>query len=76
MYQWQIKKQHPTWQVVAYCQDMKAVINCASCGQRCVYGTESYTSMRHFTDDGVWGLSVCDMCYQKEIEQERKLWQR
>ena len=52
--------------VVMMERDYNAEINCANCGAVIKFGN-SFTSMRWFDLSGVFALSVCRECHEKEI---------
>lgn len=50
--------------------DMDKIVNCASCGERMVFG-DGYTSKKIHTDSG-FGYCVCLKCYEKEWAEENE----
>lgn len=52
-------------------RDMDQKTTCPQCGQEVVFGN-CYTSMEIYTDDGFWGIPVCEKCYEKEWERRKK----
>lgn len=52
------------------CYDMEKIINCADCKKEFRYG-ECYCSKAIHNKDG-FGYPVCEECYKKELENERK----
>lgn len=68
----EIKSKHPDWNIVLAPKymNMSELTDCASCGKTIEYG-EAYTFFEQFTDNGIFGLPVCPICY--EIEKNRKL---
>lgn len=67
----EIKSKNPNWNIVLVPKDMdmSEFTDCASCGKTIEYG-EAYTSFEQITDNGIFGLPVCPICY--EIEKSRK----
>lgn len=63
-----IREMHPDWNVSAYCDDMREIVNCASCGQEIPFGG-TYISHMQTSDRGVFGLAVCPKCYRKELRE-------
>ena len=57
------------WVCPLMLMDMDAVINCASCGKKMIYGA-GYTSKEIHTDMGM-GYSVCGECYENEVVRSR-----
>lgn len=49
---------------------MEKIINCADCKKEFRYG-ECYCSKAIHNKDG-FGYPVCEECYKKELENERK----
>ena len=50
--------------------ELDAQINCADCGKTMTFG-EGYTSRCIHTQHG-FGYPVCEKCYEKEWDEERK----
>lgn len=61
-----IKKENKDWNLIPHNifddTALDEVINCSNCGKKIKFG-EAYTSQRHFTDNGFWGLYECEECY-------------
>ena len=53
----------------ALCQ-MDEEITCAECGKKMLYG-DGYTSRKIHTVSGI-GYVVCERCYDKEWEEEKR----
>jgi hypothetical protein len=53
----------------AWCE-MDQVITCAECEKKMLYG-DGYTSRKIHTIDGM-GYIVCEQCYDKEYEEEKR----
>lgn len=64
----EIKALHPDWNLKIYSEDMNEIVNCANCGKEIKFGN-GYTSLRHFSNSGVFGLPVCKDCYHDELEE-------
>lgn len=60
----------PAIVISIYSEDMLECVDCANCGKRMTYG-QGYTSRTIHNDSG-FGYPVCDMCYEKEKEDELK----
>lgn len=58
-----------SWKVKLFSDDMYEEINCASCGKSMKYG-DGYTSRTIHSKHGI-GYTVCEDCYNNEIEEER-----
>lgn len=52
------------------CYDMEKIINCADCKKEFQYG-KGYSSKSIHNEYG-FGYPVCEECYTKELENERK----
>lgn len=55
------------WNTPLYSEDMKEVINCASCGDVLTLG-KSYTSLEIRNSYGL-GFPVCMKCFNEEMER-------
>lgn len=60
----------PAKKIKLYTEDMDELVDCANCGKELKYG-ECYTSRTIHTDVG-FGYGVCENCYQKELEEDKK----
>lgn len=58
------------WYCPLYLDQMMAVVNCASCGQKMIYGG-GYVSLEIHNSMGM-GYIVCEDCYRAEWERKRK----
>ena len=52
------------WNVPLYSEDMRQIVNCASCGKEIYYG-DTYTSKTIHNAVGL-GYPVCEACYEHE----------
>lgn len=52
------------------CYNMEKIINCANCSRKIKY-KEGYSSKTIHNEYG-FGYPVCEECYKKELEDERK----
>ncbi|MBB1552034.1 hypothetical protein HG452_000615 [Candidatus Saccharibacteria bacterium] len=52
------------------CHNMEQIINCANCRKKTKFG-KSYSSKAIHNEYG-FGYPVCEECYKKELENERK----
>lgn len=52
------------------CHDMEKIINCANCREKFKFG-ECYCSKIIHNEIG-FGFPVCEKCYNKELENERR----
>ena len=52
------------WRVTLFETDMEAVVHCAECGRKMIFG-DGYTSRLIHTSMGM-GYTVCEKCYKKE----------
>lgn len=64
------KVEKPYGNCKTYSNDMDEIVNCISCGKLIKFG-ETFTSRQWHTNIG-FGYGVCELCYQKEWELERK----
>lgn len=58
------------WNCPLIVENLDQEINCTGCGKKVVYGL-CYTSKTIHTDIG-FGYPVCEECYSKEFEEEKK----
>lgn len=58
------------WYCPLYLDNMMAVVNCANCGQKMIYGI-GYTSKEIHNDIGL-GYIVCEDCYKAEWDRIRE----
>lgn len=58
-----------SWKVKTFSIDMDEKVNCASCGKSMKYG-DGYSSRTIHSIRGI-GYTVCEDCYNKDIEEER-----
>lgn len=58
------------WYCPLYLDQMMAVVNCASCGQKMIYGI-GFSSLEIHNSMGM-GHIVCEDCYRAEWERKRK----
>lgn len=59
------------WVLRAYSDDMEAETTCPQCGEKYKYGS-MYTSQEIYTDNGLWGFSVCESCHFEEMDRRAK----
>lgn len=48
-----------------YEENMGAIITCPSCGERLKFG-DCHTSRKFYTLNGIFALSVCPACHERE----------
>ena len=58
------------WYTPLYTDNMDEIVNCAQCGREVKFG-DCYTSKEIHNRMGL-GFSVCEECYEKEWERQRK----
>lgn len=64
------------WDLCFFTNDPEAFATCPQCGQEHkVY--EGYTSQEFYSDNGIWGCSVCEACHFQELKRraEAEGWQ-
>ena len=64
-----ITKEHPDWKIIVNTDDMNQEVNCASCGKKLQFG-DTYTGINEVTNEGLFGLPVCETCYFKEMSDQ------
>lgn len=53
-----------------FSQDMEKSVICPGCGKEFNFG-DGYCSLEYYTENGIWGLSVCPECYLRERRAQK-----